>query len=215
MPAVLRALQQAQVGDTGEGGTRADGPRMRAAVARLLAPFAHSLLVLDNAESVAGQAETTTAIADLLAPFTGPFPYRHLAGAAWRGWRTAVIRIARCRLPIRRYRAWTPKARHRRGMPCCCIPASACFWIALRHARLGFALSDENRDIIAALCARLEGMPLAIELCAAWATTLSPPEMLAALDDRFDLLVSRRADVPPRHRSLYAAIESSYLAAAA
>ncbi|HVK04254.1 MAG TPA: tetratricopeptide repeat protein, partial [Armatimonadaceae bacterium] len=80
-----------------------------------------------------------------------------------------------------------------------------------RQARFDFALSPENRETVAALCTRLEGIPLAIELCAAWAATLSPEQMLADLNSRFDLLVSRRRDLPERHRTLRAAVESSFL----
>ncbi len=74
-----------------------------------------------------------------------------------------------------------------------------------------FQVTDQNAAAIAALCARLEGIPLAIELCAAWSQTLTPQQMLQNLNLRFDLLVSRRADIPPRHRTLRAALEYSYL----
>src|SRR5262249_23476688 len=51
-----------------------------------------------------------------------------------------------------------------------------------------------------------EGIPLALELAAARAQMLSPSQMLAQLEARFDFLVSRRRDVSPRHRTLRAAI---------
>ena len=215
MPAILRALMQAGDADRGEGAAHTDGPTLRAAVARLLAPFAHPLLVLDNAESIAGEVGAVMALADLLARvpalslvatsrarlgvdgeqqlFVAPLPIPHQALPQINGTSEDANAAAARRDSLLLY------------------PSVQMFLDRARHARLGFALSEENRDIIAALCARLEGMPLAIELCAAWANTLSPSEMLAALDNRFDLLVSRRPDVPPRHRSLYAAVESSYL----
>jgi predicted ATPase/DNA-binding SARP family transcriptional activator/Tfp pilus assembly protein PilF len=77
--------------------------------------------------------------------------------------------------------------------------------------RPGFAVTEQNAEAIAALCDRLEGLPLAIELCAAWAQTLSPAMMLDKLSRRFDLLVSRRIDITPRHRTLRAALEYSFL----
>jgi Predicted ATPase len=80
-----------------------------------------------------------------------------------------------------------------------------------RAVRPGFALTEQNAATVARLCARLEGLPLAIELCAAWAQTLTPAQMLAQLNHRFDLLVSRRADIPERHRSLRAVVENSFL----
>src|SRR5262249_41283824 len=60
------------------------------------------------------------------------------------------------------------------------------------------------------LCSRLEGLPLAIELAAARAQMLAPAQMLARLNERFDLLATRRADKSSRHRSLWAAIAWSY-----
>jgi predicted ATPase len=60
------------------------------------------------------------------------------------------------------------------------------------------------------LCHKLEGMPLAIEMAAAWAKTLPPGTMLERLERQLALLISRRRDLPPRHQSLRATIEWSY-----
>jgi predicted ATPase/DNA-binding CsgD family transcriptional regulator len=59
------------------------------------------------------------------------------------------------------------------------------------------------------ICARLEGMPLALELAAARASSLSPESILARLSDRLDLLTARTRGTPVRHRSLRATIEWS------
>jgi predicted ATPase len=80
-----------------------------------------------------------------------------------------------------------------------------------RNVNPSFAVSPSNAPAVSELCRRLEGLPLAIELCAAWAQTLTPGQMLAMLARRFDFLVSRRADILPRHRSLRAAVEYSYI----
>jgi predicted ATPase/DNA-binding CsgD family transcriptional regulator len=73
-----------------------------------------------------------------------------------------------------------------------------------------FAITDENAATVAELLRRLEGLPLAIELAAAWSGTLSPADMVARLDDRFRLLTARHRVMNPRHASLRAAIDSSY-----
>ena len=73
-----------------------------------------------------------------------------------------------------------------------------------------FQVTNRNAPTVAALCEKLEGIPLAIELVTAWAGTLTVGQMLSRLSHRFDLLVSRRKDLPERHRSLWAAMEWSH-----
>ncbi|HZT43669.1 MAG TPA: tetratricopeptide repeat protein [Chthonomonadaceae bacterium] len=77
-------------------------------------------------------------------------------------------------------------------------------------ARPGFAITPENAEAVTLLCERLEGIPQAIELAAAWAGTLTPAQMLARLEHRFELLAGKRKDLAPRHRTLRATIEWSY-----
>jgi predicted ATPase/DNA-binding SARP family transcriptional activator len=77
--------------------------------------------------------------------------------------------------------------------------------------RPSFRITPQNADSVARLCTRLEGIPLAIELCAAWAQTLSLEEMQTRLDRRFDLLVSRRTGIAARQRTLRATVEYSYV----
>lgn len=89
-------------------------------------------------------------------------------------------------------------------------PSVQLFLDRARSARSDFQLTSANAAVVAALCAKLEGIPLAIELTAAWAQTLTPTQMLERLNRRFDLLTSRRKDLPARHRTLRAAIEWSY-----
>jgi predicted ATPase/DNA-binding SARP family transcriptional activator len=80
-----------------------------------------------------------------------------------------------------------------------------------RAVRPDFAVSEANVQTVTRLCERLEGLPLAIELCAAWAQMLTPAQMLERLEHRFDLLVSRRTDIAPRHRTLRAALEYGFV----
>jgi predicted ATPase/class 3 adenylate cyclase len=72
----------------------------------------------------------------------------------------------------------------------------------------GFAMSDDDAPIVAELCARLDGMPLAIELAAARVTVMSPAELLSGLDDRFNLLSGGRRR--QRQRTLEATLDWSY-----
>lgn len=79
-----------------------------------------------------------------------------------------------------------------------------------KRVRSGFTVTPENADAIAQLCRRLEGIPLALELAATWASALTPAQINERLSRRFDLLVSSRKDLPQRHRSLWATLEWSY-----
>ena len=89
-------------------------------------------------------------------------------------------------------------------------PSIALYVDRARAARPDFALTSGNAPAVAALCRRLEGMPLAIEMAAAWVKTIPPVKMLERLSHQLDLLVSRHRDLPPRHQSLRATIEWSY-----
>jgi predicted ATPase len=72
-----------------------------------------------------------------------------------------------------------------------------------------FALGDADREVVAHLCRRLDGIPLAIELAAARVRMFSPEELAERLDQRFRLLTGGRGAVE-RHQTLRAAIDWSY-----
>ncbi|MFI6309648.1 protein kinase [Nocardia fusca] len=74
----------------------------------------------------------------------------------------------------------------------------------------GFEVSDINRDSVTRICARLDGLPLAIELAAARLLTLSPEQILSRLDDRFALLTRGKRDAPKRQQTLQWCIGWSY-----
>ena len=79
-----------------------------------------------------------------------------------------------------------------------------------RNVSPGFDIKPDNLPAIVAICRRLDGMPLAIELAAARASVLSPAEIMARLDDRLRLLTGGPRDADARHRTLRAAIDWSY-----
>ena len=70
----------------------------------------------------------------------------------------------------------------------------------------GFQLTVENGGDIAAICSRLEGVPLAIELAAEQSNVLSPKALLSRLEHPLEMLMGRRRDVPERHLSLLKAL---------
>ena len=97
--------------------------------------------------------------------------------------------------------------------PTASLETLSCVQFFVARCRLhqaDYACTPSNVQTIAKICARLDGLPLALELAAAWARVLSPLQLLARLEQRFELLVSTSRDVPNRHRSLRAAIEGSY-----
>ena len=73
-----------------------------------------------------------------------------------------------------------------------------------------FAPDRRRTAMIAAICRRLDGIPLAIELAAARAAVFGIEELAARLDDRFHLLTGGRRTALPRHQTLRATLDWSY-----
>ena len=122
--------------------------------------------MLDNVEQVLAAAPL---VAELLAARPGlrvlVTSRPRCACAASRS-----TRCRRCARPIRRPPALAALA---------AVPAVALLVQRARAAAPDFALDQANAAAVAALCARLDGLPLAIELAAARLTVLSPPLLLA------------------------------------
>ncbi len=79
-----------------------------------------------------------------------------------------------------------------------------------RTAGATFPLDDDNARTVAAICRRLDGIPLAIEMAAARARTLDLKTLAEKLDQRFRLLKSDVRTVLPRQKTLHATMEWSY-----
>ena len=156
------------------------------------------LLLLDNFEQVAAAAPQ---VAELLETSAG----------------LRVLVTSRVPLNVRGEQEYAvapldlPDARH---MPAATdlerVPAVALFVERARAAKPAFAVTPENAAAIAAICQRLDGLPLALELAAARIKLLSPQALLARLEHRLNILTGGAADLPARQRTMRAAIDWSY-----
>lgn len=89
-------------------------------------------------------------------------------------------------------------------------PAVALFVERARSVGTELNLDGDTAPAVAAICRRLDGLPLAIELAAAWAKILPPPALLVRLDRRLPLLVAGPHDLPARQRTMRDALAWSY-----
>jgi predicted ATPase/transcriptional regulator with XRE-family HTH domain len=89
-------------------------------------------------------------------------------------------------------------------------PAIRLFLACAQRVRPELALTPENAPAIAAICRRLDGLPLALELAAARVKLLSPEMLLGRLERRLPLLTGGSRDLPDRQQTLRAALAWSY-----
>jgi predicted ATPase/DNA-binding SARP family transcriptional activator len=88
--------------------------------------------------------------------------------------------------------------------------ARALFLERAHEAEPGFRADEAGDEAIRRICARLDGLPLAIELAASRVRTLTPQELLARLEPRLPLLTGGPRDLPARQQTLRATLEWSY-----
>jgi predicted ATPase/class 3 adenylate cyclase len=142
------------------------------------------LLVLDNFEQV---VDAAPALGGLLAATSG------------------LRLLVTSRTPLR------VQGEHLFAVPPLAAADAAGLFVERAHAAgrpVNAASADEKA--VAAICARLDGLPLAIELAAARAALLAPPALLRRLDRRFELLTDGARDADERHQTLRATIDWSY-----
>lgn len=150
------------------------------------------LLVLDNFEQVSGAA---TAV-------------RTIAEAATRVRMLVTSRTA-LRIGGESEYALPPLSLERPGGATGDSPALELFLERARSAAPSFEPGPEDREAARAICERLDGLPLAIELAAARIGTLSPRAILRRIDAQSELPGQVRPDLPDRHRSLEATVRWS------
>jgi len=88
--------------------------------------------------------------------------------------------------------------------------AAALFVERARQACPGFGSDPADVSAVGTVCARLDGLPLALELAAAWLRTLTAAELVAELDHQFALLVRGPRAVVARHETLLASMNWSH-----
>lgn len=89
-------------------------------------------------------------------------------------------------------------------------PAAALFAERARTAEARFSLDERNAPAVVEICRRLDGLPLAIELAAAWTAVLGPEAVLSRLSAHRAFPLGSSRDAPERQRTLFDAIAWSY-----
>ena len=156
------------------------------------------LLVLDNFEQIVPAASV---VSDLVATSAG----------------LKVLVTSREPLRLRGEREYAvpplglPDANHLKTVDALAsYPAIALFLDRAVAVRADFTMTDENAPAIAEICARLDGLPLALELAAARTRLLTPQAMLSRLERRLPLLTGGARDLPARQQTLRGAIAWSH-----
>ena len=157
------------------------------------------LLVLDNCEHVLAAAAAVLdpvlrACPNVSAMVTSREP---LGLGGEQVWRMTPLTLPRTRRRSRPSRRWHSRA-------CSCSSSGAA------EVRPSFVLDAATAPLVAAICTRLDGLPLAIELAASRTRSLSPQRILAGLDDRFRLLTGGSRTATGRQQTLQASVEWSH-----
>jgi predicted ATPase/transcriptional regulator with XRE-family HTH domain len=156
------------------------------------------ILILDNFEHLVGDPACVD-----------------LAGDILRGARNVKV-IVTSRQPLQLQAEWVFEVQ---GLP---VPktqnidelqASSAVTLFLQRANqsaVGFQPTDDDLTAIGRICELVDGLPLGIELAAAWVRAISCQEIASEIRASIDFLAISRRDLPERHRSMRATIEHSW-----
>ena len=89
-------------------------------------------------------------------------------------------------------------------------PAVRLFAQSAARVRPGFRLRNDNIADVARICRQVQGLPLGIELAAAWLEALSLPEIAEEIERSLDILATEQRGVPDRQRSIRAVFDTSW-----
>ncbi len=143
------------------------------------------LVVLDNCEHLAA------AVAELTEYLLGECPA------------LSVLATSREALAVEGERSWPVP-------PLAGTDAMRLFEDRARLVAPSFGITDDNRDSVAELCGKLDGLPLAIELAAARMRILSVRQLTERLNDVFSVLTGGARSAPARHQALRATLDWSH-----
>ncbi len=179
-------------------GVRETGGRSLADLIHALLRARTMLLVLDNFEHLLEAAPVAT---DLLA--AGP--------------RVKILSTSRAPLHVRGEREYpvppmaVPSNEEAGDLTALAATEAVALFVDRAQAvRPDFTLTANNAAAIVAICARLDGLPLALELSAARLRIFQPADLLARLDRRLPLLTGGARDLPPRQHTMQGAIAWTY-----
>jgi predicted ATPase/DNA-binding CsgD family transcriptional regulator len=170
------------------------------------------LIVLDNVEHVIDAAPAVSALLAACPSLKVLATSREPLGVRWEH----EFPLAPLRLPCAHTDAHTDahtEAHSDRAITLDAlaeVPSIALFLRRAQAIRPEFTLTEDNAATIAAICRRLDGLPLAIEMAASRMRTVSAALLLLHIERRSDLLGARVPDAPPRHQTMGELIGWSY-----
>ncbi len=166
------------------------GPRPLPEILTIALRERQVLLVLDNFEQVAVAAPVVSTLVALCPRLTVLVTSRVALRLRWEQ-----------EVPV--FPLSLPDAHHQLSLDALARnPAVALFLDRARAVRPDFILTEANAAAVAAICRRVDGLPLALELAAARVRVLPPPALLARLEHRLMLLTGGASDLPARQRTL-------------